>query len=246
MKEKAEHSFPLDVVLKILLLLGFSTFFLYAVFSGAYVKYVHPRILPYMVFTAAVMILTSIFMFTDVLKSKKFDNNSWGLIFFVIPLILAFTIPSTTLSSQSQVISNVQISNNTSTDNNSSESKTATEEKIIMTEKNYYSNLYNFFSTPEAYVGQTVEMVGLVYVDDSLTDNQFVIARYIMTCCAADMVPVGFLCRYDKASELTTDTWVKVTGTIGKTQYEGETVPYIKAENVEKAEKPVNEYVYPY
>lgn len=246
MNEKAEHSFPLDVVLKILLLLGFSTFFLYAVFSGAYVKYVHPRILPYMVFTAAVMILTSILMFTDVLKSKKSDKNSWGLIFFVIPLILAFSIPSTTLSSQSQVISNVQISNNASTDNNSSESKTATKEKIIMTDRNYYSNLYNFFSTPEAYVGQTVELVGFVYVDDSLAENQFVIARYIMTCCAADMSLCGMVCNYDQSSSLKSDTWVKVTGTLCTQEFNGKKEPCIQVVGIEETKAPAQEYIYPY
>lgn len=99
----------------------------------------------------------------------------------------------------------------------------------------------------DRYEGVKIEVVGFVFKDnEEFSDNEFVPARLMMVCCAADMVPVGFLCRYDKASELAADAWVKVTGTIIKAQYDGETVPCIQAETVLTTDKPANDYVYPY
>jgi len=118
---------------------------------------------------------------------------------------------------------------------------------LVMSDNNFYECMNEIYSNMDKYDGVQIEVVGFVFNDnEGFLDNEFVPARMMMTCCAADMVPVGFLCRYDKASELKADAWVKVTGTIGKTQFDGETVPYIKAESVEKAEKPDVEYVYPY
>jgi len=68
----------------------------------------------------------------------------------------------------------------------------------------------------------------------------------MMVCCAADMQPVGFLCRYEQTSNLKSDSWVKVTGVIGKTEFEGENVPFIEAQSVTNVDKPENDYIYPY
>lgn len=42
------------------------------------------------------------------------------------------------------------------------------------------------------------------------------------------------------------DSWFKVTGTIEKGQFQGETIPIIEAVDVQKTDKPINDYVYPY
>jgi putative membrane protein len=76
--------------------------------------------------------------------------------------------------------------------------------------------------------------------------NEFVPARFMMSCCTADLQPVGFLCRYEKASNLKNDTWIEVTGTIKITDYYGEKTPIIIVDKVEDATIPINEYVYPY
>lgn len=67
-----------------------------------------------------------------------------------------------------------------------------------------------------------------------------------MSCCTADLQPIGFLCRYNKAPELKPDTWLKVSGTIKTVDYNGEKTPIIIADKVEDAVKPINEYVYPF
>ncbi|MPN28749.1 hypothetical protein SDC9_176194 [bioreactor metagenome] len=91
-----------------------------------------------------------------------------------------------------------------------------------------------------------IECVGMVFKSDQYTNEEFAAARLMMVCCAADMVPVGFMCSYAQASELKTDSWKKVTGIIDQKQCDGNIVPYVKVLTVEDAEKPDNEYIYPY
>ncbi|MDD3364865.1 MAG: TIGR03943 family protein, partial [Syntrophomonas sp.] len=70
--------------------------------------------------------------------------------------------------------------------------------------------------------------------------------RFMMTCCTDDMQPIGLLCQYPRANELKKDSWVKVPGTIEETEFEGQKVPLFQADDVVGAEKPKNDYVYPY
>ncbi|WP_343216272.1 hypothetical protein [Clostridium frigoris] len=77
-------------------------------------------------------------------------------------------------------------------------------------------------------------------------ENEFVPARLMMTCCAADLAPVGLLANYDKAKDLKQDTWIKVTGKIKDLNYNGEKTPIIIVESIKNTEKPKIEYVYPF
>jgi len=98
----------------------------------------------------------------------------------------------------------------------------------------------------DKYKGKKIQVVGFVFKDEQFKKNEFVPARMMMVCCAADMQPIGLLCSYAKASELKKDVWVKVSGRIGQGEFEGQKMPMIEVESVEPANKPKNEFVYPY
>lgn len=68
-----------------------------------------------------------------------------------------------------------------------------------------------------------------------MSPNQFVVGRFAVSCCSADASPFGVLADYSRASALPNDTWVKVTGTIGKTNFEDNEVMQLKVEK--KVEK---------
>jgi putative membrane protein len=120
-------------------------------------------------------------------------------------------------------------------------------EEIVMTSKNFYKVISEIYSDMNYYNGVSIKTVGFVFKGDGMfEDNQFVPARLMMICCAADMQPVGLLCVYDKALELEEDSWVQVQGTISITEFEGEYVPCIIAEEVKKEDAPDKQYIYPY
>lgn len=97
----------------------------------------------------------------------------------------------------------------------------------------------------ERYVGKTVQFVGQVLKPSSFPSDYFVPGRLAMTCCADDMAFLGFACEYDKASELTQKSWVKVTATIANEywpDYNGEG-PVLHAVSVEKTKAPKEEVI---
>lgn len=97
---------------------------------------------------------------------------------------------------------------------------------------------------PNKYEGKTVKVKGQVYRTPDLAENEFIPIRMDMICCAADLIPLGFLCRYDNAKELKDDDWVWVTAVIHIEEYKGGKIPILYAANVTDAEKPANEYVF--
>ena len=57
MKTAAFYRFNINTAIKIILLLGFASFFMVTIFTGSVSLYVHPRIVPYMIFASVVMVI---------------------------------------------------------------------------------------------------------------------------------------------------------------------------------------------
>lgn len=275
---KKRDSLNINIALKIVLLFGFAAFFLSTVLSGSVSLYVHPRIIPYMIFASAAMIIIAILLFRDLFKNGRKKANSWPLLFFIIPLVMAFSLPAQSMDTSAAATGEVQLSggesfsagaaddaskpeetnsaaqsspaaDNGGTESNdeTSESEAVTSEALVMNSSNFYSLLCDIYENIDKFQEVQIEVEGFVFRGNgSLTDNEFIPARLMMVCCAADMQPVGLLCRYDNAAALDNDSWVKVCGTIGEAEYEGETIPCIIAQSVEPVEEPDKSYIYPY
>jgi uncharacterized repeat protein (TIGR03943 family) len=98
---------------------------------------------------------------------------------------------------------------------------------------------------PEAFAGQTVEVVGFVYRDEEMAADQFMVARFLIVCCVADAIPVGLPVRHAEATHLELDTWVRVKGTFTAGEVWGERLPVIAAEEVIAVSQPAQPYLYP-
>jgi len=302
---KSPKKFNLETALKILLLLGYAAFFLYIVFSDAVSMYVHPRIIPYIIFAAAVMTAIALLSFSNLSEPTK-KKKPFYLLFFAVPLLMAVLLPAqffdagsgiaeglqltaatssaaseTTSEASSEISSEASVPTESSTaesaesiysapesvetvptdslaqsaasqtDIESQEPQaTASEDVgddvIVMDSDNFYEWIDQITNSLDDYIGRKIVITGFVYKGEGLGENRFVPARLMMVCCAADMVTVGLLCNYDQTAELEENAWVKVTGIIGKSTYEGEEVPEIEVSEVEPTEKPDREYVYPY
>lgn len=97
----------------------------------------------------------------------------------------------------------------------------------------------------EQFIGKEIEITGFVYREPGLADNQLVIGRIAVQCCTADATPYGVLAEFDGASELKDDTWVKLKGTIGQTEYNGNAIIKIDVTESNLIQRPDNPYIYP-
>jgi uncharacterized repeat protein (TIGR03943 family) len=95
------------------------------------------------------------------------------------------------------------------------------------------------------FTGKKVKLSGFVYRDDTMNARQFVIGRFSVQCCSADAAPFGVLVDHDRAAAYATDQWVEITGTIGRTKYDGSELMVVKAEQIAKIDPPKEQYVYP-
>lgn len=61
------------------------------------------------------------------------------------------------------------------------------------------------------YVGKTLKFRGIVARDPSLSANEAVVGRHVMTCCADDIAYNGLICRFKSPVKFNTRDWVIVT-----------------------------------
>lgn len=99
---------------------------------------------------------------------------------------------------------------------------------------------------PDRYRGKTVHFKGKVLKSKDKNADYFMPARTVMTCCAADMQYIGFVCRTENASKLKAGRWVDVTAKVGYEYVEmaQQEEPVLTAESIAPAEPPAEEIVY--
>ncbi|MGM7720744.1 TIGR03943 family putative permease subunit [Metabacillus sp. Hm71] len=115
---------------------------------------------------------------------------------------------------------------------------------ISLTEKDYIAMTSILDQNPKKFVGKKVEMMGFVYREDDFKEDQFVLARFGLSCCVADASVYGTLVTIPDAKQFGDDQWLKIEGTVTTINYHDLTLPYIKVTAVEEIEQPDEPYVY--
>ncbi len=117
-------------------------------------------------------------------------------------------------------------------------------ETIKFTEDNYIAMTTIIDQNPEKFVGKKVEILGFVFREHDFEDNQFVIARFGLSCCVADASVFGTLASYPDAQKFGDDQWVKLSGTLTTANYQDWTLPSIDVSSIEAVDQPETPYVY--
>jgi uncharacterized repeat protein (TIGR03943 family) len=94
-----------------------------------------------------------------------------------------------------------------------------------------------------SFNGQEADVTGFVYRDDTMPENQFLVARFTISCCVADSMAVGLPVMWDET--IPQDTWVRVMGRFDLGNFRGEQKPVLLPTNVEVVEQPEHPYLYP-
>ncbi|TYP76411.1 TIGR03943 family putative permease subunit [Paenibacillus methanolicus] len=119
------------------------------------------------------------------------------------------------------------------------------QETIVVEEKRYMEILTALDLFLDRFVGKTVTIEGFVYRDDTLTNNAFILGRFAVSCCAADAMPYGVMVQTDHPEQYGNDTWLRMTGTLATTTYNGNEIMLLQASKTEKIEPADDPYVYP-
>ncbi|WP_163536114.1 TIGR03943 family protein [Gracilibacillus sp. YIM 98692] len=116
----------------------------------------------------------------------------------------------------------------------------------LMLEEELFATIYQeIMDKVSLYEGKEITLSGFVYKEDDFSDHQLVLGRFLITHCVADAGMIGFLTEFDNADSFSEDRWLKITGTIAVTEYQGVEIPSIQVSEFEAIEEPDQPYVYP-
>lgn len=117
---------------------------------------------------------------------------------------------------------------------------------VTVNDLGFMEYLTTFSLYADALIGKSVELTGFVYREPDMASNQFILSRLAVQCCSADATPYGIIIEDDNANTLQKDTWVRITGSIGKTNYNDVDVVKVDAKHIQTIDAPETPYVYPY
>ncbi len=245
-----------ECLMQIVILLIMTGILITALLMDAIKHYIHPRTNKYLWFSAVALLAIALSMLPALFRPKR-KANYFSCLILLIPIISGTIIPAT---SGGYLRENDQLNNPQRTSvkqsslnaykslNRTNSEKHNAENHISVVGDDEYLKWYMKVSNdPEAYRGKTIKVKGRVFKREDFNMNEFVLARMAMSCCAADLAPVGFLCKSDRAREFKNGEWIYITAVI-KIEYEQHMkskLPVLYAHDIIRTEKPEVEYVYP-
>lgn len=201
---------------------------------GDLIRLLHPRLWWILGFASIVLIL---FLLSLIISHghKESRNNLLfelpGIVILVIPLIFFFIAKEARLdatSLQNRLIQNddgMYLHNLPSFE--------------IFDESNANDMSFSkILRGPKKYENQDVEIVCQSFVNDKLPESTAMCYRYMITCCAADALPVFFFLSHQNTVEIENDRWIKVGGLLSIIRKNNMEFPSIKIDTLEYVEEP--------
>ncbi|WP_134682928.1 TIGR03943 family putative permease subunit [Brevibacillus migulae] len=115
---------------------------------------------------------------------------------------------------------------------------------IQLDDKVFLDGLTTLELYPKQFSGKKLTTMGFVYREQGMAQNQFVTARFSVSCCTADAAVYGLLVESEQGSKLAKDSWVQVTGTLESRTVDDYDTLVLKAEQVKPVKAPKDPYVY--
>lgn len=103
----------------------------------------------------------------------------------------------------------------------------------------------NVYPEPDSYTGQKVKVQGFVIHPPELGKQYIFLARFILSCCAADAYPVGLPVKLPANQErYAADTWLEIEGQMITETLSEKRQLTIAASSLKKIPQPKNPYDY--
>ncbi len=225
-----------EVLAQITVLFIMAALLLHSVVGGKIKYYVDTHMVKYIWFSAVGVIIIALSLMPALFKPKR-RNNILPCVILIVPIMIGIVIPAAPAD-------NADIKANTGQILHESDRNSI----VNISDDEYLKWYTEAGENPEKYNSKTVRIKGMVFRVEGFGRNEFVPVRMAMVHCAADLVPYGFMCRYEDAEKWENGEWVYVTAQI-KVEYEThmkKEMPILYAISVTPAQKPENELIYPY
>lgn len=259
-----------EALLTIICLLAFSLLLAVLLITGQMRYYVHPRLNPYLWVAAALLVVMAGFMLPLVAKPRR-SVRIVPFLALALPVLTAFALPPVTVgqaaapllgSGNPAVRSAAPISQPSSSavaatpqpiaptftpaprDEQLDQSPFTGEGITVVQDEDFLQWYIDGYDRIESLAGMVFSIRAQVTRIDGFAENEFLPGRLYMSCCAADIAPMGFLAQWDQADTLAEGSWVWVLGTLEWGEYQGEGMPVMQVQQVQTAQPPLDPYIY--
>ncbi|TCT16762.1 putative repeat protein (TIGR03943 family) [Natranaerovirga pectinivora] len=269
---KLDKKQPLNiyVVLQSTLIALFLCGFLYILYQGWILKYLHPRMIKYVWIAIFTFIGIIVAYLKNFLSFKKAGRMPYTYFVFLIPIGFMFFLPPVTLDSSFVQGSRINLYKNEKDNENNIEDKLSVKEDkkllsnilqetplrtyflneedgyIIIEQENFYSSLMALHFSKNQYIGKSIVIEGFVYSDASFLENEFIISQFLMSCCVADVQLIGLICQYEEETEIQVDQWFRVEGILAEGEGLNNGMTMVVVEKMTSIDEPEHIYIYPY
>lgn len=248
-----------DVLLRATILLLYAAFFVWLILSDVVLKYVHPRTIPFIILSVVILVVGAIALCTQLFKPQKQKVNAPKLAILCLPLFLGFYIPPADVTSFVPGEKSISIGANYSIEDKNEELKGAKgqtfnknllespymkEKEVKIEDRNFLSWIEELFMNPYRHVGKPFEMTANILNSEIDGKKLTYAGRYVMTCCLADLEPKGILIKTDKSFD--NNDWVYIKGTMSTEKQDGQIVPVVLVNYIEKTQNKGIDYIYGY
>jgi len=207
--------------------------------SGDMALYIHPRYEVLIYFCGAIL-----FAFAIICITMPISIPGHSVQFLLIPVLLGVLIAPRALGAEA-------ISHQGTALNQIVQRPQATTPNVVAVDTTQW-NIYEWAVAasidPLALKGKPVQIDGFVVrnPDMQLATDQFMLARYVITCCVADAGGVGMHVQWANSASYHNDQWVHVEGIIDVHQVNGVMQPLVIAHSVAQITIPAKPYIIPH
>ncbi|HRF46341.1 MAG TPA: TIGR03943 family protein [Anaerolineales bacterium] len=177
----------------------------------------------------------------DPAETRARRSRLWRVGMMSVPLVLGLGLPARPLGAGAIETRGLNANAPLSASGDAQRLEIAPEQRSILD----WVRAVNYAEDPDAVRGLPADVIGFVYHDSQLGGDRFMVARFMVTCCAADAAAVAAAVIWPDSVDLVDNTWVRVRGTIDITEYAGRPLPLIDAVSVEPTSEPEHPYMYP-
>ncbi len=117
---------------------------------------------------------------------------------------------------------------------------------ITISNEYFLAWIFELNENQAMYQDYMVTITGYVHWDENrMKSDEFAVARLLMSCCSADLTPIGLNAWKNPAITLENGQWYVFKGKLSTAGFNGKQVPYLTLMTAIKTTKPNDEYIYP-
>ncbi len=236
-----------------LLLLALCIYLAVKAASGQLTFYINLRFVPLTIFGAIFLAILAQTLFTEIRRARQraeghdLDDHDdkpdfANLWFMLIPLVIGILIPTRALNSSAFATKGFNTTGPLVSSNSTAQLLgTESLDRNVLD----WIKIFNYEKDITPYLGQQASVIGFVYRDDQLKENQFYVSRFVIACCAADGFAIAMVVDSPQAQTYEKDSWVLVKGPISSMTLNDHPVPVIQAKSIQSVPVPEQPYLFP-